>query len=277
MDTKTGINADELKRQKKLSDAELERLWEQYAESKPDKEIRDKLILQYVCLVGYVVNRLKVSFPPSISPDDIFSYGTEGLMDAIERFIPSRGIRFETYALTRIRGSVIDRLREADWVPRGVRRRFKNIKKTTSDLQLKLGRTPTTKEVAEKLDMTKEKVQATLDQIEASSIVSIHDHRELGCETFEIIDTLEDPKMRDPLIELESLDVKKSLSMALGKLPERERMILALYYHENMTLKEIGEIISISESRVCQLHAQAIMKLRKLLISNDLRIGTIAY
>lgn len=205
MDIATGINADAIKRSKKLSDADLEKLWGQYAENKSDKKIRDKLIIQYVCLVGYVVNRLKTGFPPSISPDDIFSYGAEGLMDAIERFIPSRGIRFETYAITRIRGSVIDKLREADWVPRGVRRRFKNIKKITSDLQSKLGRTPTTEEVARKLDTTKEKVQATLDQIEASSIVSIHDHRELGCETFEIIDTLEDPKMKDPLAELESL------------------------------------------------------------------------
>ena len=277
MYTSTGINADEIKKSKKLSDADLEKLWEQYAENKSDKKIRDKFIIQYVCLVAYVVNRLKVGFPPSISPDDIFSYGVEGLMDAIERFIPSRGVRFETYALTRIRGSVIDKLRESDWVPRGVRRRFKNIQKITSDLQLKLGRTPTIEEVARKLDMTKEKVQTTLDQIEASSIVSIHDYRELGCETFEIIDTLEDPRMRDPSIELESLDVKKALAMALEKLPEREKIILALYYHENMTLKEIGEIISISESRVCQLHAQAVMKLRKLLNSNDLRIGTRAY
>lgn len=272
MDTLNSIKQPENKI-RKLSDSEVDVLWNNFVLDKTNKEIRDKLIIQYIYLIKYVVGRLRVNLPASIATDDISGYGVEGLIDAIERFVPSRGVRFETYAIMRIRGSIIDRIRSQDWVPRGARRKYKTIQNAILKLQLNLGRIPTSQEIAEEIGTTKEKVEASINEMESNSIISLHDKRDSSSEgSLEIIDTIVDSKSVDPLQELESNDIKKSLSVALSKLPERERMILALYYHENMTLKEIGETISISESRVCQLHAQAIMKLRKLLNNKDLRL-----
>jgi len=272
MDTLDSIKQPEQKI-KKLTDSEIDIIWSQFVKDKTSKEYRDKLIIQYIYLIRYVVGRLRINLPATISTDDIAGYGVEGLIDAIERFVPSRGVRFETYAIMRIRGSIIDKIRSQDWIPRGARRKYKKIQNTILKLQIDLGRLPTSQEIATELGTTKEKVEASINELEGNSIISLHDRRDSSSEgSLEIIDTIVDTKATDPLQELEANDVKKSLSMALAKLPERERMILALYYHENMTLKEIGEAISISESRVCQLHAQAIMKLRKLLNNKDLRL-----
>ncbi|OGI21233.1 MAG: hypothetical protein A2287_06735 [Candidatus Melainabacteria bacterium RIFOXYA12_FULL_32_12] len=258
-------------KQKKLSDSDVDKLWAQYVLDKNNKETRDKLIVQYIYLIKYVVGRLRMNLPGSIATDDIAGYGVEGLIDAIERFVPSKGVRFETYALMRIRGAIIDRIRSQDWVPRGTQRRFKKIQNAVLKLQLKLGRAPSTEEIAIEIETTKEKVESTMAEMETNSLVSLYDSRDSSSsEGLEIIDTIQDTNAPDPLTQLEATDVKKELSTALSKLPEREKMILALYYHENMTLKEIGEAISISESRVCQLHAQAIMKLRKLLTTKEL-------
>ncbi|MDD3013768.1 MAG: FliA/WhiG family RNA polymerase sigma factor [Candidatus Gastranaerophilales bacterium] len=272
MDTLDSIKQPEQKI-KKLSDSEVDVIWAQFVNDKKNKLHRDKLIIQYIYLIKYVVGRLRINLPATISTDDIAGYGVEGLIDAIERFVPSRGVRFETYAVMRIRGSIIDKIRSQDWVPRGTRRKYKKIQNAILKLQVSLGRMPTSQEIAVELETTKEKVEASINEMESNNIISLHDRRDSSSEgSLEIIDTIVDTKSTDPLQELEANDVKKSLSMALSKLPERERMILALYYHENMTLKEIGVAISISESRVCQLHAQAIMKLRKLLNNKDLRL-----
>lgn len=272
MDTLESIKKPEYKI-KKLSDSEVDIIWSQFANDKTNKELRDKLIIQYIYLIKYVVGRLRINLPASISTDDIAGYGVEGLIDAIERFVPSRGVRFETYAVMRVRGAIIDKIRSQDWIPRGARRKYKKIQNAILKLQVSLGRAPTSEEIAVEIGTTKEKVDASITEMEGNVLISLHDHKGDSSEgNLEIIDTIVDTKSVDPLQELEANDVKKSLSMALAKLPERERMLLALYYHENMTLKEIGEAISISESRVCQLHAQAIMKLRKLLNNKDLRL-----
>jgi RNA polymerase sigma factor FliA len=276
MDTRSSIIVKSInQKQKKMSDSDIDVLWNKYTEDKTNKEIRDRIIVQYIYLIKYVVGRLRISLPSSIATDDIAGYGVEGLIDAIDRFIPSRGVRFETYALMRVRGAIIDRIRSQDWVPRGTQRRFKKIQNTILKLQLKLGRTPTTAEIAVEIESTKEKVESTMAEMESNTLVSLYDSRDSSSDSLEIIDTIQDVNSPDPLNQLESKDIKKELSNALSKLPERERMILALYYHENMTLKEIGEAITISESRVCQLHAQAIMKLRKLLMTRELNVGKI--
>lgn len=260
------------KKAEKLSDAEIDKVWAQYVKSnKTDKELRDKLIVQYIYLIKYVVGRIRINLPASICTEDISGYGVEGLIDAIDKFLPSKGVRFETYAVMRVRGAIIDRVRSQDWIPRGVRTRFKKVQQSIAKLQAKLGRIPTSSEIAEDLETTKEKIESIIAEMQTNSMVSIYDKKgdSSSSEGVEIIDTIQDKKSIDPLHQLEEKDVKNQLTNALGLLPERERMILALYYHENMTLKEIGETISISESRVCQLHAQAIMKLRKLLNNND--------
>ncbi|MFH0702018.1 MAG: FliA/WhiG family RNA polymerase sigma factor [bacterium] len=272
MDTAKSIKIETRKQKTpKMLDPEIDKIWVQYIADKSNKEFRDKLIIQYIYLVKYVVGRLRMTLPSSITTEDISSYGVEGLIDAIKRFVPSKGVRFETYALMRIRGSIIDQLRELDWMPKGTRRRLKKVQKAMLNLQIKLERTPTNEEVAEELNISKERVQMAIAEIENNTIISIYDNsKDTVFDGLAIIDTIQDGTL-NPLDELETIDVKKDLSLALTRLPERERMILALYYHENMTLKEIGEAISISESRVCQLHAQAIMRLRKLLNSRSSR------
>ncbi len=248
---------------KKLSDEELTALWETYFADKTNKVVRDKLIVQYIYLTRYVIGRIKVNLPPSFSIEDIASYGVEGLIDAIEKYTLERGARFETYALMRIRGNIIDKVRSQDFLPRSARRKIKEVKTVTEDLRMKLGRMPTTTEIANFMGIEKERIDEIL--AEDTSIFSLHDKKGPAEDSVEIIDTIQDENKLTPEEQMEEKDVKKELHNALKRLPERERMIMVLYYHENMTLKEIGEMIDVSESRVCQLHAQAIMKLRKIL------------
>lgn len=241
-------------------------IWHEYKEKPGNAKLREKLILSYLHLVRYVVSRLPITLPMSISQEDLVSYGTMGLMEAVERFDPSRGLKFETYAVTRIRGSIIDQLRFQDWIPRGVRKRSKKLSETMAELEEKLGRTPTNTELAEELGVTKAKVQTML--AESNNFVLSLDDR-FGSKDSEgsmsLIDVVEDKNSPDPEGAIEAVELRKRLAAAIASLPEREKLLIALYYHENMTLKEIGEVISVSESRVCQLHAQAILRLRNKL------------
>lgn len=257
------FETDSYKKVVRVSDEELAQLWQEYHRDKNNKTARDKLIVQYIYLTRYVIGRIKVNLPPSFSYEDIASYGVEGLIDAVEKYSPDRGAKFETYALMRIRGAIIDKIRANDWLPRTVRKKIKEVKEATSNLKIELGRMPTNQEIADKLGIEKEKVDEILAQ--DTGIDSLYDKKNLGDESVEIIDTIEDSKSERPEEAAEKKDAKLELERALKRLPERERMLLVFYYHENMTLKEIGEAINVSESRVCQLHAQAIMKLRNIL------------
>ena len=257
------FETDSYKKVVRVSDEELAQLWQEYHRDKNNKTARDKLIVQYIYLTRYVIGRIKVNLPPSFSYEDIASYGVEGLIDAVEKYSPDRGAKFETYALMRIRGAIIDKIRANDWLPRTVRKKIKEVKEATNNLKIELGRMPTNQEVADKLGIEKEKVDEILAQ--DTGIDSLYDKKNLGDESVEIIDTIEDSKSERPEEAAEKKDAKLELERALKRLPERERMLLVFYYHENMTLKEIGEAINVSESRVCQLHAQAIMKLRNIL------------
>ncbi len=251
---------------KRLSDEELESLWLEYLADKSKKVLRDKLIVQYIYLTRYVIGRIKMNLPATFTVEDITSYGVEGLIDAIEKYTPDKGARFETYALMRIRGAIIDKIRSQDWIPRSTRRKIKEIKTVAENLKQQLGRAATTTELANAMNMEKEKIEALL--AEEMQVGSIYDKKGTSDESVEIIDTIQDENSKNPLEQLVDKDVKHELQVALKRLPERERMIMVLYYHENMTLKDIGEAINVSESRVCQLHAQAIMKLKNILSSN---------
>lgn len=254
---------DSYKKIIRLSDEELNELWEQYLKNKANKEVRDKLIVQYIYLARYVVGRIKVNLPSSFSFEDVVSFGIEGLIDAIEKYYPTKGAKFESYALMRIRGAIIDKIRSSDWLPRTLRKKIKDIKIATERLKQQMGRAPSTKEVADFMGLPEDKV---LEILSADvSVNSIYDKKGTGEDSVEIIDTIEDENSNRPEEEIERVDAKKELELALKKLPERERTLLVCYYHENMTLKEIGEAINVSESRVCQLHSQAIMKLRNIL------------
>lgn len=251
---------------KRMSEDELTALWGEYFKNKSNKEVRDTLIVQYIYLIRYVVGRVKVTIPASISIEDIAGYGVEGLINAIERYSPQKNTRFETYALIRIRGAILDKIRSEDFLPRSVRKKLKEIKNAQETLKQSLGRMPTTKEVANFLDMDPDKVTQILS--EDTTMTSIYDKRGNTDDSVEIIDTIQDTSKLNPQEEMEEKNVKQELEKALQRLPERERIIMVLYYQENMTLKEIGGTINMSESRVCQLHAQAIMKLKNILSEN---------
>ena len=251
---------------KRLSEDELTALWEEYLKDKTNKAARDTLIVQYIYLIRYVVGRVKVTLPATISIEDIAGYGVEGLINAIERYSPQKNTRFETYALIRIRGAILDRIRAQDFLPRSVRKKIKDIKDAQEKLKQDLGRMPTTTEVANYLDMEPDKVNQLL--AEDTTMTSLYDKRGNTDDSVEIIDTIQDENKLNPQEKAEEQNVKQELEKALKRLPERERIIMVLYYQENMTLKEIGETINMSESRVCQLHAQGIMKLKNILSEN---------
>ena len=249
---------------KRMSEEELVSLWQEYLDSnKKNKKLRDTLIVQYIYLIRYVVGRVKVTLPSTISIEDIAGYGVEGLINAIERYSPQRNTRFETYALIRIRGSILDKIRAQDFLPRSVRKKIKEIKQAQEHLKQELGRMPTTDEIAKFLQIDAEKVIQLLS--EDATITSLYDRKGSNDDSLEIIDTIEDTNKLNPQEKAEENNVKQQLEKALLRLPERERIIMVLYYQENMTLKEIGQTINMSESRVCQLHAQGIMKLKNIL------------
>ena len=251
---------------KRMSENELVALWEKYLADKSNKQARDTLIVQYIYLVRYAVGRVKVSLPITISIEDIAGYGVEGLINAIERFSPQKNTRFETYALIRIRGAILDRIRSEDFLPRSVRKKIKDVKQAAEFLKQELGRTPTTTEIANYLEMDPDKVNQIMS--EDVVVTSIYEKRGSSEDSMEIIDTIEDSNKLNPQEQMEEKNVKSDLQKALQRLPERERVLMVLYYQENMTMKEIGETLSMSESRVCQLHAQAIMKLKNILNVN---------
>ena len=251
---------------KRLSDEEIEKVWHDYLADKTNKKLRDILIVQYIYLTRYVVGRVKVALPPTFTFEDISSYGVEGLIDAVEKYSPRSGARFETYALVRIRGNIIDKIRSQDFLPRTVRQKIRSVKEAQEKLKKEYGRAATNREVADLLGMDTDKVDQILS--DDTTITSIYEKKGAGDDSLEIIDTIKDSTHKTPHEEYEDKSVKNQLEASLKRLPERERMVMVLYYHENMTFKEIGETIGISESRVCQIHAQAIMKLKNLLSEN---------
>lgn len=250
---------------KRLSEEELTALWENYL-ADHNKQARDEIIVQYIYLVRYVVSRIKGTLPVTVSPEDVTGYGVEGLINAVERFVPLKGTHFETYALIRIRGCIIDKVRSQDFLPRSIRKKLKEIKNVTEELKQSLGRMPTTAEIAQAIDMDEDKVRQLIS--EDVTVTSIYDKKGTGEDSLEIIDTIEDKNKMTPHEQAEDKNVKMDLQKALMRLPERERNLLVLYYQKNFTMKDIGEALDMSESRVCQLHAQAIMKLKNILNEN---------
>jgi RNA polymerase sigma factor for flagellar operon FliA len=238
-----------------------EDLWIDYAAHR-GAATREKIILQYAPLVKYVVGRLAITLPTILDSDDILSYGTIGLMDAIERFDPTRGIKFETYAIARIRGAIIDGLRALDQIPRTTRQRGREIERAYTQLELEMGRPPTDVEVAAHLNLDLGKFHETLVH-NAATLVSIDSLVESEDSTMVTRgDLIEDKSSPDPQAITEKREVLGNLVSAVERLPERERLVLALYYNEELTMKEISKVLDVSESRVCQLHSQALARLR---------------
>jgi len=238
--------------------------WRLYKEL-GDPRARDQLILAYSPLVKYVAGRMSSGLPAHIEEADLVSYGLLGLIGALERFDPSRNIKFETYAVSRIKGSIIDELRALDWVPRSVRSWARKVEATVAQLENRLCRAPTDEETAAELGVGVEEYQDILNQISCASIVALDefwDSSGPGQDKVNLIDTIEDTEAPDPSRAYRIQAVKETLAAAIERLPERERVVIGLYYYEGLTLREIGEVLGVTESRVSQLHTKAVLRLR---------------
>jgi RNA polymerase sigma factor for flagellar operon FliA len=249
--------------QKKRAYSNVEELWKDFKKT-GDKELRNTLIEKYLPLVKYIAERLLAKLPQNIELDDLTSAGIFGLMDAIEGFDLSRGVKFETYCTTRIRGAILDELRSLDWVPRIVRNKANRVETTWKNLEMELGRTPTDLEMAERLDLSLSEYEELLREASAITIVSLTDKakEDQGSKTLRKIDLLENKKQEDPEEELRRKEVTEFITRGLSR---KERLIMLLYYYEDLTMREIGATLNLSESRVCQLHSRIIFRLKNQL------------
>src|SRR6201991_2568912 len=254
---------------------ELKDLWRRYKNDGSDKA-REQLVVAYSPLVKYVAGRMSSGLPAHVEEADLISYGLLGLINAIERFDLSREIKFETYAITRIKGAIIDELRALDWVPRSVRARAREIEKAHAKLEHQLHRTPTDEEMARELKITIDEFQEALVKTSTSTVVALDELwavSDSSGDAVSLLDTLHDPDAPDPEQMLAQSELKDRLADAIAALPEREKLVIALYYYENLTLREIGEVLGVTESRISQLHTKAVLRLRSRLQSEDAEAG----
>jgi RNA polymerase sigma factor FliA len=252
-------------------DPQVVELWERY-KADGDQRSRERLILQYSPLVKYVAGRVSVGLPASIEHADLVSYGMFGLIDAIEKFDLTKGVKFETYAIARIKGAIIDELRSIDWIPRSVRAKAREVEKALTTLETRLRRTPTEAELAAELGLGLKELRSMLTQVSLTSLVALDES--LGGEEGDrqaLVDTLQDPKAPDPESSYEDTELKAMLGEAIARMSEREKTVVVLYYFEGMTLAQIGEVLGVTESRICQLHTKAVLGLRAKMVERSLR------
>ena len=251
-------------------DARLQQLWTDY-KSTGSSASREHLILHYSPLVKYVAGRVSVGLPQHIETGDLISYGMFGLIDAIDKYDLRREVKFESYAVTRIRGAIIDELRNLDWIPRSVRAKAKEVEHTYAALSAELQRNPTDEEVAARMNISTDDLSHIYSKVSYAHVLAL-DELLQGSEddsSSKLRDTLEDPEAIDPVKMFEEHETKYFLARAIASLPEREKTIITLYYFEGLTLSEIGKVLGVTESRVSQLHTKAVIALRARLREFD--------
>jgi len=227
-------------------------------------DLKEQVVLEHEPLIRYIVNRLAVRLPNHVDLDDLYSTGAIGLMDAIEKFDPSKGCKFKTYAEFRIKGAVLDQLRSLDWVPRSVRQKGRKLEQAYSELEQRLGRSANEEEVADSLGLDLDKFHTMVNQVRGISLVNLEEVRGTNSDgdtagTF--ADVVEDVTAENPFASLKSTETKHVISDTINSLPEKERLVISLYYYEDLNMKEIGNILGITESRVCQIHTKATSRL----------------
>jgi RNA polymerase sigma factor for flagellar operon FliA len=239
---------------------EVTLLWERFKATASD-EARDRLIINYSPLVKFVAGRVGVGLPRNVDQADLVSYGIFGLIDAIDKFEPERGFKFETYAINRIKGAILDELRALDWVPRSVRSRAREIERSMVELEHRLQRTPTDEELATHMSVTLEDLQDNLAEISSLGVVALDEMLGPGSGS-SLGDMVADSSGLSPEAAFQKEETRRILADAINRLPDRERLVLTLYYFEGLTLAEIGDVLGVTESRVCQIHAKSVISLR---------------
>lgn len=238
--------------------------WREYKET-GSSAARDSLILHFSPLVKYVAGRVAVGLPPNVDQADLISYGIFGLIDAIEKYDSARGIKFETYAISRIRGAIIDELRAIDWVPRSVRSKARQVEKAYAALENKLKRPPTDAEIAEEMEISIDDLNHIYTQLSTVSLIALDEMMTMDGEKgdrLSLVETLEDTRTVSPMEAFESEEMRGILADSINRLPEREKVVITLYYYEGLTLAEIGQVLGVTESRICQMHTKAVLALR---------------
>lgn len=242
----------------------LKSVWEAYRETGGPRAKED-MIMSCMPLVRHVVNRLAAQLPPHLDREDLLEAGTYGMIDAIERYNPREDAKFETYAVLRIRGAVIDELRSRDFVPRSIRRKAREIREARAALFADKAYMPTTAELAEALSLNEDDLKNALAEVDnIASITSLYDQRGSSGpgDSFRMVDVIPDPRSASPSLSMELEEKKKALAEAIQDLPEQERLVITLYYYEGMLLKQIGELLGVSESRISQIRSRALMLLK---------------
>lgn len=248
-----------------MDTTELDALWQSYTKNR-DPQVREKLLMQYLPLVKYIAGRMMTSLPSSVDYNDLVSAGVVGLIGALERFHPSRGVKFETYVLPRIKGAILDELRTLDWAPRSLRSKARRLDRATQELEKSLGRTASREEIAKKLHLNLDDFESLAREASTTLLLSLDRiHRDEQEQAGTMYDVVENPFADNPLKQIEKSEAKAALLEALDALPEQEKLVLALYYYEDLTLREIGEVLNLTESRVSQIHSKAIAALKETL------------
>jgi RNA polymerase sigma factor for flagellar operon FliA len=240
-----------------------EELWGLYRKNR-DPRIREAFIKQYAPLVKYVAGKVAVGMPHNVEFDDLVGFGVFGLLDAIDKFDPEKNVKFKTYAVTRIRGAIFDELRSIDWVPRSVRQKTREIEEVIGSLEAQLGRTASDQEIAQSLGLSEDEFLKTMMKISGTSILSLNDVWLSGDENdkMSIGESIEAPNSLNPDVIVEKDEIRRVIIDAINELPDKEKKVLVLYYYEDLTLKEIGQVLEVTESRISQLHTKAILRLR---------------
>jgi len=248
---------------------EEQKIWAEYKKTK-SIELRNIIVSRYAPLAKYVAGRLSIGMPPSVDFGDLVNCGIVGLLDAVEKFEPDKNVKFKTYAITRIRGAIYDELRTLDWVPRSVRQKAREIEDAVRITEEKLGRSATDEEVASCLRISTEEYREAVYKVSCTSILSLNDLRSnsKGDDQVSLMDSLEAPSSLNPDVIVEKEEMKSIIAESIKELPEKEQKVLVLYYYEELTLKEIGRVLDVTESRVSQLHTKAIMRLRARLTNS---------
>ena len=238
-------------------------LWKEYKKHR-DQKLREYFILKYAPMVKFVAGKIAVGMPSSVEFDDLVGYGVFGLLDAIEKYDSSKKVKFSTYAVSRIRGAIFDELRSIDWGPRSVRQKAREIEDTIASIEGKLGRAATNEEIADGMNLSMTDYNQLLLKVSSTTLLSLADtrYKSDSSDKLSLGDSIEAPASMNPDAIVEKEAVKKIIIEAICQLPEREKQVLIMYYYENMTLREIGEVLSVTESRVSQIHTSASLKLK---------------